>query len=341
MPSLAVSSGDPIADRRMLWAEALFDEGDAAAAAELLADTLKAVPHWAAGWYRLGEFFEAAADPEAAAAAWGKAIEADPRDRLGAALRRELLRRDTPLAQMPSAFVETLFDSYAQDFDQSLARLGYRGPQLILRELAGLGRFGRALDLGCGTGLLGIELRGHCDWLGGCDISAEMLARAKARGVYDRLDKYDLTRMPPPVPEYDLIAAADVVMYIGALESVAEWAAKSLRPGGRFVFTAEAMVGSGYALGETRRYRHSARYLTDVLTDAGFAAPRLSPGVVRHDRGQPVEAFVISAERPTAALSMGDFLVGELAKADLTLAEFPVPDLPMAAANDEEAPTAA
>lgn len=300
MPTITASSGNPIADRRLLWAESLFDEGDPAGAAELFADCLASLPDWAAGWYRLGEFYEAAGQIEAAERAWAEALRADPADHLGAALRRQLLSRDQPLDQMPSAFVETLFDAYASDFDQSLTRLGYQGPKIVAAEVARGGRARRALDLGCGTGLLGIELHPLVDWLGSYDISAEMLARAEARGLYDLLEKQDLTQLPPPRPEYDLIAAADVVMYIGALDKVMAWIAGALVPGGRLIFTAEAMPGSGFALGEARRYRHSADYLTKILQDVGFDLLDLRPVVLRQDRGQPVTAFLVSARQAQA-----------------------------------------
>ena len=56
----------------------------------------------------------------------------------------------------PPAYVEQLFDSYAEDFDAHLVqRLGYCAPAILVEGLAQrtVRRFTHALDLGCGTGL--------------------------------------------------------------------------------------------------------------------------------------------------------------------------------------------
>ena len=65
-------------------------------------------------------------------------------------------------AAPPSAFVETLFDQYAEKFDDALVKtLDYRVPEFLAEAIAAQGRekFGLAIDLGCGTGLMGERLR--------------------------------------------------------------------------------------------------------------------------------------------------------------------------------------
>jgi predicted TPR repeat methyltransferase len=93
----------------------------------------------------------------------------------------------------PSAFVEALFDEYAPNFDVSLVeKLGYRVPELLAAAIEAQApgrRFVRAIDLGCGTGLMGEQLRASVGDLIGYDISAEMLAQADAKGIYDRLER--------------------------------------------------------------------------------------------------------------------------------------------------------
>ncbi|MCR8726630.1 class I SAM-dependent DNA methyltransferase [Frigidibacter sp. ROC022] len=314
MLALPASSGDLAADRRLTWAEALAAEGDPAAAADLMEQTLATLPHWAAGWVRLGAFHEAAGNREAAAMAYDKAVLADPSDRLGASLRRDLLR-PVPLGDtMPAAFVTTLFDTYAPGFEAALrGALDYRGPELIaeaLRAVAPAG-LGRVLDLGCGTGLLGPLLRPRCNWLEGCDLSSEMLRRAEAKGVYDRLEQADIKALAPVEAEWDTLAAADVVMYLGALEGMVGWASAALRPGGRLCFTAEADPdedgsGPGYRLGPARRFRHGRGYLHGLLRQAGFGAARITPAVVRRDRGEPVHAFVVTASRESTRPETSD-----------------------------------
>lgn len=292
MTPLKFSSGDLIADRRADYAEGLLAGGDPAAAADLYVQALDIAAGWAAGWYRLGEIRADHGLP-GAEAALATALRLDPVDTMGAGPKLELLRGN--LAPMPPAFVEALFDQYAGHFETSLVgALNYRAPQ---RLRAGLpGRYARALDLGCGTGLMGAELRPVVGWLEGWDISAEMLRTAAAKGVYDRLEKRDLSDLPAADGMWDLVTAADVFSYLGALDGVCGWAGAALRPGGRFAFTVEACDGAEFVLRDSRRYAHSAPYLRDSLGRAGFGA-NLTRATLRLDRGEPIAAFFVQAWR--------------------------------------------
>lgn len=302
MSILSMSSGDLIADRRAEYAEAMLP-GDPLAASEILEQALELRPGWAAGWFRLGEI-RMNADLPAANLAFEQALALDPQDRLGAALCLDLLRERSLADGMPSAFVETLFDQYAPGFEESLIeKLDYRAPQLLARDLTG--RLGRVLDLGCGTGLMGQHLHGRCDWLEGWDISAEMLREAEAKAIYDRLEKMDLTAAIPRNEQWDLITAADVFAYLGALEQIIGWVARALRPGGRFAFTVEAYQGDGaYVLQHSRRFAHSASHLAELLDLAGLDA-RLTPAVLRQDRGKPIHGLVIQAIRRQGGTGAG------------------------------------
>ncbi|MBU2957838.1 methyltransferase [Paracoccus sp. 1_MG-2023] len=293
MSFLSLSSGDLIADRRAEYAEALLP-GDPVAASEIYLQALDLRPDWVAGWFRLGEI-RMKADLPAAREAFETALRLDPEDRLGAALCLDLLRGRSLADSMPSAFVETLFDQYAAGFEESLVdRLDYRAPELLAQGLSG--PLGRVLDLGCGTGLMGIHLRG-CQWLEGWDISAEMLREAAAKDIYDDLRKADLSALDPQCDAWDLITAADVFAYLGALEQIVGWVASALRPGGRFAFTVEAHDGpEAYVLRPSRRFAHAAPHLADLLDRAGFEA-RLTPAILRQDRGRPIHGLVVHATR--------------------------------------------
>jgi predicted TPR repeat methyltransferase len=296
---LPASSGDLSADRRLAFAEALAADGDPAAAAEVVASALEAAPGWAAGWFRLGELHEAAGQRDPAARAFAQAQRLDPADRLGATLRLALLAPGAQVLPMPPAFVETLYDSYADSFEASLvATLSYRGPEEIAALLPPDRRFAEALDLGCGTGLAGARLRDRCDRLEGWDLSQAMLRKASAKRVYDRLQRVDLAAPPAPVPTRDLVVAADVFIYLGPLEPIAAWVARSLVPGGLFAFTTEWHPGEGVVLGPERRFRHGSGYLRAVLEGAGFADVTLRDIVLRQDRGRPVQAQAVLARRP-------------------------------------------
>lgn len=287
----------------------MADLGDWGAAAETLAGALERAPGWAAGWFRLGEYLSCAGQTEAAALAFGRAAEADPSDRLGAGLKRDLLL-GAPLAEtMPAAFVELLFDQYAPRFETSLVdKLNYRGPEVLWQALvqSGFRRAARALDLGCGTGLAGAVLRPYCGWLGGYDISAGMLAEGQAKGLYDLLEKRDIGELERSTDHYDLIVAVDVFMYLGALERIIGWCAASLGPQGRLAFTVE--LGSApVQLRDSCRFAHSRDYVQGLMRDAGFAGLQITETVLRQDRGQDVAALcVVAAPLPLALDLEGD-----------------------------------
>lgn len=293
-------------DRRHAFAEGYAESGDLAAAIEILSDAMDLVPDWAVGWFRLGEWREAAGDVPGAIAAWERALRADPADRLGAGLKRDLARAVPLTEAMPPAFVEALFDQYAPRFEQSLlGQLGYCAPELLARALEGR-RFARAMDLGCGTGLAGAALRARCDWLEGCDISAAMLAEAAAKGVYDALDKRDLGVMALGEARFDLILAADVFIYLGALERILGWSAGSMAPGGVLAFTVEEVDHAPVVLQPSRRFAHSRAYLDEVLAAAGFGAVQIEAVVLRMDRGEPVRGLLVLAETQRSGVRRQD-----------------------------------
>lgn len=292
MIPVLMSSGDLIADRRADYAEAML-ANDPASAAELYEQALELVPHWTAGWYRLGDIRETVG-LEGAAAAFEAALACDPTDCLGASLRLDMLRERSMADAMPSAFIEALFDQYAPRFDTALVeQLSYCGPQLVAEQIEG--PVGSVLDLGCGTGLMGAILRDRCTRLTGWDISGEMLRTTAAKGLYDQLEKRDLNNLPAPETTWDVIAAADVFIYLGALEKITGWVAMALKPKGQFVFTIEEHTGTeAYVLRETCRYAHSASALQDMLGDAGFDC-RMTRAVLRMDRDAPVWGLVVRA----------------------------------------------
>jgi predicted TPR repeat methyltransferase len=291
--SSGLSSGDLLVDRRAEYAEMLSESGDVAAAAELMAGALDLARDWAAGWFRLGELREKAGDPSGAEQAWREALRLEPADRLGATLKLALLGAAPVPETPPSDFVEALFDDYADRFDKALVdKLGYRVPELLDAAMRALSRprFNRAVDLGCGTGLMGERLRPLCDDLEGVDLSAEMLRKAKARGVYDRLTKGDIAALNI-APGVDLVTAADVFMYVGALETVFARIAAMMKP------TVESSEGDDLVLRESRRYAHGQAYVERELARAGFRLMSMTAETIRTDRGEAIRGLVVVAGR--------------------------------------------
>lgn len=174
--------------------------------------------------------------------------------------------RGESTARPSEGYVEQLFDGMAQNFDRQLKNLGYKVPEALARVVLPLLRRSwpaRVLDLGCGTGLLGAELTSPAVAITGVDLSAGMLQRATARGVYTSLVKADLVEYlrGAATGAFDAILATDVFNYVGDLEAVFEGAARVLAPGGIFAFSVAALEGGDFALRPSGRYAHSAAYL--------------------------------------------------------------------------------
>ena len=118
------------------------------------------------------------------------------------------------------AYVETLFDSFANTFDNKLASLAYCAPARVVEALAAVlpppARQLAIADLGCGTGLCGPLLQPWARRLVGCDLSAAMMERARALGVYDELQKAELTAFLDAHPDaFDVVVSADTFVYFG------------------------------------------------------------------------------------------------------------------------------
>lgn len=110
-----------------------------------------------------------------------------------------------------------------------------------LRLLARLGSVDWAaaepvLDLACGTGRIGAWLRRHgVRRLDGLDLTPEMLARAEARGVYDRLTTGDVRETGLPDAAYGLVVQVLAEEHLPDLAPLYREAGRLTSPGGAFV----------------------------------------------------------------------------------------------------------
>lgn len=298
MSSRTFSSGDVLVDRRAAYAERLAAEGEIAAAADLLADALVMAPQWAAGWFRLGEWREAEGRTDAALGAYRTALSLDASDRIGAALAIESLGGEE--AVTTAAFMEQLFDQFADRFDTSLVvKLGYRLPGLLFDAISAAGAVpaGRTIDLGCGTGLMGDRLRAMTGWLEGIDISGGMLRKAGERKIYDRLTRADLAQGGFGLG-FDLAVAADVLVYFRRLDRVFADVAAALESGGAFAFSVERNAAEGsVTLRPSRRFAHGSGYIAAALDGAGLSIVSQGQETIRFDRGEPVEGLVVVARK--------------------------------------------
>ena len=213
------------------------------------------------------------------------------------------LGEDAAPDRAPAAYVKELFDAYAPRFDADLeGRLGYRTPALLASLLAGAGiapdGSRRVLDLGCGTGLSGVALKPFAARLTGLDLSPRMLAQAAKRGVYDALEEADLLAwLPRHAGRFDLVAAADVLNYLGDLGPALGAIAGALVPGGIAAFSVEAGAGAPFTLGPGLRYRHDPAHVAALARAAGLAELTREAAGLRIEKGSEVAGVLFALRR--------------------------------------------
>jgi predicted TPR repeat methyltransferase len=307
MPSrLFMSSGDMVADRRFDYARDLQLRGDLVAAEDLLVQATDLAPGFATAWFRLGDVREQLGDRAGAIVAFRKAEATDPGDRNGAGLR--LMRLGAAdIAAMRPTYVTAVFDQYAPRFDTALVdHLGYRGPALLLAavvtaraEAGGPPAFGRAIDLGCGTGLAARAFAPITDQIIGIDLSPRMIERARTTGLYAELVVAEIVEglKCRPGASADLILAADVLIYVHDMAPLLAEVARVLTSGGMFAFTVESNAGEGVMLGEGLRYSHGTGLVRALIAAAGLTLARLESASARNESGAQVAGLVVVAAK--------------------------------------------
>jgi predicted TPR repeat methyltransferase len=209
-------------------------------------------------------------------------------------------------ARASDGCVQSIFDRFADSFDEVLHSLKYEAPGLvanmIIAQLPPPAGDLDVLDAGCGTGLCAAGLRPYARRLVGVDLSPEMLKRAVARKAYDHLVEGELVAfLQGEEAAFDLVASADTLVYFGDLAPFAAAAARALRPGGRLVFTVEraedAEVPDGYRINPHGRYSHTEAYLRATLGAAGLTVDAIERADLRLERHVPVGGFVVASRR--------------------------------------------
>src|SRR5215212_678820 len=87
------------------------------------------------------------------------------------------------------------YDGWAQGYDDDLASWSYQAPMAVAETVVSRHpEAGSALDIGCGTGLVGraLRARGFAGQILGLDISQASLEIAQECGAYDSLEQADL-----------------------------------------------------------------------------------------------------------------------------------------------------
>lgn len=288
----------------------LSERGDHDAALSLCEETLSLEPAWDAAHFLMAETFAALGRHQDAVASFTDYLRLAERDVMGAEVRLALLGKAPVPETLPAPYVEALFDDYAGRFDQALlTRLDYRAPRQLrslIDRLFPEGRtFARLLDLGCGTGLGGEAFRDLAGWMRGVDLSGKMIAEARRKGLYDELAQADILQGTEAAsPAFELVLAADVLVYVGDLQAVFQTVFGTLQPGGIFAFSVQRSAADGYELGQECRYSHHPDYLGRLMERTGYEVLACENAVCRQEAGKDVPGMICVARRPLLPLQL-------------------------------------
>ena len=250
-------------------------------------------------------------------------------------LLEKITGKESVHKRKPKEFVAELFDSFADTFDQKLVDgLEYTVPQLVGEAAQKLGSSYRSvLDAGCGTGLAGRYLKPLVlDVMIGVDASKKMLDIAEkctttqgcglkkcekegcdgdiGEPLYDDLLVLDLEEMSlentlrtrnmekktKSLAGFDLIVAADVLVYFGSISNLMQTFSNISTPGAVLIFSCERATLEeaplGWRLLSSGRFSHTKQHALEAASEAGYELVSYEEIVPRMEKGEEVQGHL-------------------------------------------------
>ncbi|HVE43577.1 MAG TPA: tetratricopeptide repeat protein [Gammaproteobacteria bacterium] len=196
------------------------------------------------------------------------------------------------------AYLTALFDSYADHYDTHLRKeLHYRVPEemyaILQKQMPCEGMQKTILDLGCGTGLCGEVFKSIAKTLCGVDLSEKMLQIAADKNIYTELVLGQvLSFLCDKQAAYDIVLAADVLVYEGDLSAIFAAVANALLPEGLFIFNTEMTNEKDYIVMDSGRFAHRKAYIEALTVNHGFSVLQYREIDLRVQDGFPVEGHL-------------------------------------------------
>jgi predicted TPR repeat methyltransferase len=217
----------------------------------------------------------------------------------------KMLKQNSPTESAPAEYIKSLFDAYADHYDTHLlTALDYQAPPLLLKAVQSVHvniqpHSLTILDLGCGTGLCGEVFKPFARKLVGIDLSQKMLAEAKLKNIYDELIENNfLSYLQNSQEHYDLIVAADVLVYTGNLTLICNHVHQALANNGIFAFNTEISSNENFHMNQSGRFLHHASYLKLLAEECGFKIVYFEEAVTRLQNNEPVKGYIVCFKRP-------------------------------------------
>jgi len=272
-------------------------------------NAMRADPRLAQACLNLGRLAGARGDQAFAAECFGTGLKHHPGDPTFEHLVAASAGRSTERA--PEGYVTNLFNSLARQFERHLVEdLQYQVPEALaklvrpeLEAARNAATPARVIDLGCGTGLVGVALAATGAEIAGVDLSPRMLEIAARRGVYAKLEQGELVEVlaRTAAGSAHAVLAADVFIYVGDLTAVFAAVARVLAPQGLFALSVEGLENGTYRLQPTGRYAQSPGYLRALAAQSGLEERRLERTRIRREGSGHAEGWLALFAKPITA----------------------------------------
>ncbi len=254
--------------------------------------TLWLSPNHVPSLYNLGCLYQHVGNKKQALECFVKVLRLQPTNEealyMVSGIKPELIKPEMRPRRMPPLMAIEYFDTQATIYDQHQQAQQYRMPvmvhQFLHTELDSDMQRHDMLDLGCGTGLCGIQFRGEFSNIIGVDISNAMLDEAYRRlddrgvKIYTRLMHQEarLAMREMKAESIDVILAISLFRYVGDLQGMFELMHQVLRVGGYVAcsFDPYGQRGQYGLMQQTGYFGHDVNYVLQHAQNAGFSVVR-------------------------------------------------------------------
>jgi 2-polyprenyl-3-methyl-5-hydroxy-6-metoxy-1,4-benzoquinol methylase len=199
------------------------------------------------------------------------------------------------------------FDERARDWDtpERIARAA--AVATAIRRAIPISPTARAIEVGAGTGLLGLQLAGEVGELLLTDPSARMLEVAtekveRAGLAHVRVARFDLLADPPPPPgTFDLVLSLLMLHHVESTAAVLGALFDLLAPGGRLAMSDLDTEDGSFHDPDAEGIHHRGfdrDRLRTLTSEAGFSDVAVTSGGEIERDGRRYPLFLLTAVRP-------------------------------------------
>lgn len=190
-------------------------------------------------------------------------------------------------------YAKELFDTFASTYDATMQKIKYAILDKI--EQIGISLKGNILDLGCGTGAVGLRFANNKTSFTGVDISQNMLNIAAQNNKYATLINADITTFAAQNKDvFDFIIATDVFEYVPDIENIIKHFDNTT-----FIFNIEKASPDvkEYTLSYNGRHQHNPKYVKEILLKCGYKDISEYNLDIRQEDSFPVEGVLFVAKK--------------------------------------------